>query len=181
MTASLAPLVAPLDGIHPELGPNTFVAPGACLLGRITAGEDCSFWYNAVVRGDVQPISIGARTNVQDGAILHATGGRTPVSIGDDVTIGHRAIVHGCTIGHRVLIGMGAILLDDVEVGDDCLIGAGALLLERTVIPPGSLVVGSPARVRRDLTDLERANLIASAAHYVEAARLHAASLRRDA
>ncbi|TVQ99513.1 MAG: gamma carbonic anhydrase family protein [Deltaproteobacteria bacterium] len=164
-------------GHTPDLQEDTFVAPGASVIGQVTAAVAVSIWYGAVLRGDVQPIHIGSRTNIQDGAVVHATTGRTPVTVGEDCTIGHRAILHGCTLGNRILIGMGAILLDEVEIGDDCLIGAGALILEGTVIPPGSLVVGSPARVRRPLSAAERTALLASAAHYVEAARQHRESL----
>jgi carbonic anhydrase/acetyltransferase-like protein (isoleucine patch superfamily) len=168
-----------LDHAAPAIAPTAFIAPTAVIVGDVRLGDHASVWYTAVLRGDVQPITVGARTNIQDGAIVHATVGRTPTTIGDDCTIGHRAIVHGCTVGDRVLIGMGAIVLDDAIIGDDSLVGAGALVTSGTVIPPRSLVVGSPAKVRRSLSDDEVTGLRASAAHYVETAAAHRAAVER--
>lgn len=162
-----------LEDATPQVAATAFIAPTAVVVGDIHIADDASVWYTAVLRGDVHPIRIGARTNVQDGAIVHATVGRTATTIGADCTVGHRAIVHGCTVGDRVLVGMGAIVLDDAVIGDDCVIGAGALVTSGTVIPPRSLVFGSPAKVRRALSDVEVAGLLASAAHYVETARAH--------
>lgn len=169
----------PLGQLAPRVPDDAFVAPGAMIIGDVELGASASVWYGAVLRGDVQPIRIGARTNVQDGAIVHATSGRTPTTVGDDVTVGHRAILHGCTVGDASLIGMGAIVLDDAVIGRECLVGAGALVTSGTVVPDGSLVVGSPAKVRRALTDEERAALHTSAAHYVDNALLHAAAIER--
>jgi len=161
----------------PRLGSNVFVAPGAQIIGDVVAGDDSSFWYNVVVRGDVCPIRIGQRVNIQDLTMIHVTSGEFPCTVEDDVTVGHKAILHGCTVRKGSLIGMGAILLDGAEVGEECLIGAGALIPPGKVIPPRSLVIGEPGKVRRSLTEEEVANLYKSARHYVETARRHRASL----
>lgn len=153
-------------GIQPKINGSNFIAESAQVIGKTTLGEDASVWFGAVIRGDVEPIQIGKRTNVQDNAVVHCSKGYD-TQIGDDVTVGHGAIVHGCHIGCRVLIGMGAILLDGVKVGDECIIGAGALIPPGKEIPPRSLVVGSPAKVIRSLTNEEILSLSASAAHYV--------------
>jgi carbonic anhydrase/acetyltransferase-like protein (isoleucine patch superfamily) len=159
----------------PHIPASAFVAPGAVVLGDVTLGEDASIWYQCVIRGDVHSIQIGARTNVQDLTMVHVTSGRFATRIGDDCTIGHRAIIHGCTVGDRCLIGMGAILLDGVEVGDDCIIGAGAVVSPGTRIPPRSMVLGLPGRVVRTLRDDELAELPRSAERYVSLSREHAA------
>lgn len=156
----------PYKGTLPSSDPSNFIAESAQVIGNTTLEEDASVWFGAVVRGDVEPIRIGKRSNVQDNAVVHCSKGFDTI-IGDDVTIGHGAIVHGCHIGNRVLIGMGAILLDGVKVGDDCMVGAGSLIAPGKEIPPRSLVVGSPGKVVRTLTDEEMASLKASAAHYV--------------
>ncbi len=156
----------PYKGIMPTSGPSNFIAESAQVIGSTTLEEDASIWFGAVVRGDVEPIHIGKRTNIQDNAVVHCSKGFNTI-IGDDVTIGHGAIVHGCHIGCRVLIGMGAILLDGVKVGDDCIVGAGSLIAPGKEIPSRSLVVGSPAKVVRSLTEEEMASLKASAKHYV--------------
>ncbi len=160
----------------PALDPSVFIADGAVVIGDVTCGSDSSFWYNTVVRGDVASICVGARVNVQDLSVVHVTADRFPTSIGDDVTIGHRAVVHGCEIGNACLIGMGAIVMDGAVIGDESMVGAGALVTPGTRVPPRSLVVGAPARVRRELTDDEVAELYASAERYVENARNHARS-----
>lgn len=152
---------------EPVIPPSCYVEPSARIVGDVVLGEDCSVWYQAVIRGDVFPIRIGARTNVQDQVVLHCTRGQAALTLGDDVSIGHRAVLHGCTVGDRVLIGMGAVVMDGAIVGSDSLIGAGALVTPGTLIPPGSLVVGSPARVKRQLGEEERLGLKASAANYV--------------
>ena len=148
-----------------------FVAPGAQVIGPAQLAEDASVWFNAVIRADVMPVSIGARTNIQDMVMIHATDFQSATHIGEDVTVGHRAILHGCTIGDRCLIGMGAIVLDEAVIGEDCIVAAGALIPPRTHIPPGSMVMGSPGRVTRPLHDHEYQLLLISAAHYVEMAR----------
>jgi carbonic anhydrase/acetyltransferase-like protein (isoleucine patch superfamily) len=154
-------------GVSPTIDDTVFVAASAVVIGDVVVEAESSLWFHTVVRGDIGPIRIGARTNLQDHVVVHVVAGRFGVTIGDDVTIGHRAIVHGCTVGHRTLIGMGAVVLDGVEIGADCLIGAGALVTPGTKIPPGRLVLGNPARVVRELGADERASLLASAANYV--------------
>lgn len=161
----------------PTLAGDSYIAPGAQVIGRVTLGARASIWFNAVVRGDNDPIVIGEDSNVQDGAIVHADPG-VPATIGRGVTIGHRAIVHGATIGDNSLIGMGAIVLNRAVIGADSLVGAGALVTEGKSFPPGSLIVGSPARVARALTDSEIAGLRLSAATYVANARRYRAELR---
>lgn len=163
-------------GTRPTLGEGAWVAGSAEVIGDVVLGEGASVWYQSVLRGDVQPIRIGARTNIQDLSVVHVTSFTHPTTIGADVTVGHRAILHGCTLGSRVLVGMGAIVMDGVVVGDDCIIGAGALLTPGTQIPAGSMVLGTPGRVKRPLTEEERQFLLLSAGHYVELAREHAAS-----
>ena len=164
-------------GSTPSLGERVFVAPGVQLLGDVTLGDEVSLWYNAVLRGDVMPIRIGARTNIQDLAMLHATTGVSPTIVGEDVTVGHHAILHGCTIGDGCLIGMGAVVLDGAHVPDGCLVGAGALVTPGSTFPEHSMILGSPARVKRALSAEEVANLRLGAAHYVENALRHAESL----
>jgi len=151
----------------PSFGQRCYIEPSARIVGDVTLGDDCSVWYHAVIRGDVYPISIGARTNVQDQVVIHCSRGKASTKIGDDVSIGHAALLHGCTIDDRVLIGMGAVVMDGAHVGADSIIGAGALVSPGTVVPPGSLVVGTPGRVKRQLTDDERTFLISSAKNYM--------------
>ena len=172
-------MIAPFRGVAPRIAASAFVTDSAVVIGDVVIGPDTSLWFHSVVRGDVYPIRIGRGTNIQDHATLHVLSGRAATTVGDNVTIGHGAIVHGCTIGNRTLVGMGAIVLDGVEVGDDCLIGAGALLTPGTHIPAGQLVLGSPAKATRPLTVAERASLLASAEHYATvAAEYLAAGLR---
>ena len=147
-----------------------FIAEGARIVGNVTIGEDSSVWYNAVIRGDSNSIAIGKNTNVQDNAVLHTSHGRG-LKIGDNVTIGHGAIVHGCTVGNNVLIGMGAIVLDGAVIEDNCIIGAGALVTQNKVMPEGSLVLGNPAKVVREITVEERESIIKNAKEYVEEAQ----------
>jgi carbonic anhydrase/acetyltransferase-like protein (isoleucine patch superfamily) len=168
--------VRPFKGIHPKIHPSCFIEDSAQIIGDVELGEDSSIWFNTVVRGDVNVIRIGRRTNIQDLSMIHVLKDRYATSIGDEVTVGHHVVLHGCRIGNRVLVGMGAILMDDVEVGDDCIVAAGALLTPGTKVPPGSLVVGSPAKVRRPITAEERAWLSTSAQNYVDYAREHHAS-----
>ncbi len=130
---------------------SALVFPGAVAVGDVTLGEDCSVWYNAVLRADEAPIVIGPGSNIQDNAVLHTTTGH-PLTVGRDVTVGHGAILHSCAVGDNTLIGMGAIVLDDAVIGKNCIVAAGALVTGRTVIPDGSMVMGSPAKVRRELT-----------------------------
>lgn len=146
---------------------NCFIAESAAVIGSVTLGESVSIWFQAVVRGDTSPIHVGSRTNIQDGAVLHADPGY-PLQIGSNVTIGHKAVVHGCTIGNGSLIGINAVLLNGATIGNHCLIGANALVPEGMHIPDGSLVIGSPGKVRRQLTETEIKALNASADHYVQ-------------
>jgi carbonic anhydrase/acetyltransferase-like protein (isoleucine patch superfamily) len=161
------------NGILPTCGERVYIDPQAAVIGRVHLGDDVSVWPMAVVRGDVESISVGARTNVQDGAVLHVThaGRYSPegrgLVVGEDVTIGHRAVLHACTIGARCLIGMGAVVLDGVVVEDEVLIGAGAVVPPRKHLPARTLWLGNPARQVRSLRDREVESLAYSAAHYV--------------
>lgn len=164
-----------------NIDPTVFLAEGVRLSGDITIGEQSSVWYNAVLRAsEGSRILIGERSNVQDGCVFHASNGRN-ITVCDNVTIGHAAIIHCCTIKANTLIGMGAIIMNDAVVGENCIIGAGALITERKVIPPGSLVFGSPAKVVRALTESEIANLQESSESYVQAAAIERAEDRDDA
>lgn len=160
-------MIHPHHNITPIIGERVFIAPGAVVIGDIEIGDDCSIWFGVIMRGDVNYIRIGARTNIQDGTICHVTINKWPLHIGSGVTIGHGAIVHGCTIRDFALIGMGAKVLDGTEVGDHALVAAGSLVREGTIIPPRTLVAGVPAVVKRDLRPAEIENLEASAARYV--------------
>ncbi len=157
----------------PEIGENVFIAENASVIGRVKIGNESSIWYNVVLRGDVDEIIIGERTNIQDGAILHCSSLRTPVIIGNDVTIGHHALIHGCRIGDEVLVGMGAIILDEVVIPSHTVIGAGALITERSELESGWLYAGIPARKIKALTPAQILHLKSSATHYVENAKLH--------
>ena len=154
-------------GVLPRVDPTAYIDQSAQVIGDVEVGEASSVWMNAVVRGDVHWIRIGRRSNVQDGTVIHVMHGAHPTRIGDDVTIGHGAIVHGCTLADRILIGMGAILLNGVEVGEDSIVAAGTLLPEGTRIPPRSLVMGSPGNVRRALDDADVASIREFAERYV--------------
>ncbi|GAB4215229.1 MAG: gamma carbonic anhydrase family protein [Sandaracinaceae bacterium] len=169
--------VYPYKAIHPRLDPSCFVAPTASVVGDVVVGAESSIWYGAVLRGDVMPIRIGARTSIQDNSVVHATGGWHDAIIGDDCTVGHGVILHGCRIGSRVLVGMGTIVLDEADVGDQVMIGAGSLVTARTRIPPGVLVHGRPAKVIRDLRPDEVERILEAAELYRRYGREHAASL----
>jgi carbonic anhydrase/acetyltransferase-like protein (isoleucine patch superfamily) len=161
------------QGVKPRLHPSVFVADGAQVIGDVEIGEDSSVWYNTVLRGDVNAIRIGLRSNIQDLTMVHVNKGRQPCVVGDDVTVGHHVVLHGCRVGNRVLVGIGAILLDGVVVEDDSFIAAGTLLTPGTAVPTGSMVMGTPGKVKRALTAEERAFLLVSAAGYVLNARAH--------
>ncbi|MEN3040835.1 MAG: gamma carbonic anhydrase family protein [Bacteroidia bacterium] len=161
------PIIRPLLGKMPQIGKNTFIAETAVIIGDVVIGDSCSIWYNVVIRGDVHAIRIGHRTNIQDGAILHCTYQQAPLTIGDEVTIGHGAIVHGCTIGNRVLVGMGAIILDHAYVPDDVLIAAGALVPEGMKLESGYLYAGIPARLVKPLSPEQIESLKLYASRYV--------------
>ena len=153
---------------RPIVAPSTYIDESAQVIGDVEIGEESSVWMNVVIRGDVNHIRIGSRTNIQDGTIVHVMREPShPTLVGDDVTVGHGATLHGCTVADRCLIGMGAILLNGSSVGEDCIIAAGTLLPEGMAVPPRSLVMGSPGRVRRPLTDEEMAFIRQSAANYV--------------
>lgn len=158
------------NGIAPQIDPTAFVAEGARLIGNVKLAKDASVWFNAVLRGDINLVDIGERTNIQDGSILHVTH-EFPVRVGSDVTVGHRAIVHGCTVGNCCLIGMGAVVLDNARIGSYSLVAAGAVVLQDVVVPEGVLVAGIPAKVIRPLTEKEKQALRESAVHYVDYAR----------
>jgi carbonic anhydrase/acetyltransferase-like protein (isoleucine patch superfamily) len=155
---------------------NFWVAPNATVLGHVEIGEDASVWFNTVMRGDNELIKIGARSNVQDGCVLHTDPG-FPLTIGPDSTVGHMVMLHGCTIGTRSLIGIGAIILNGAVIGDDCLIGAGALIPEGKVIPPRSVVMGAPGKIMRELTEQDAARIAAGVAGYVRNWKRFAAGL----
>lgn len=165
-------MILKYEGISPKIGESCFIAHSADIIGKVLIGNESSVWYGAVVRGDIESVTIGDRSNVQDNATIHvASGNKT--TIGDDVTIGHNAIVHGCTIGNRVLIGMGSIILDGSVIEDDVIIGAGALVSSGKIITSRSLVVGSPGKIVRSLKDEELDGLLHSARIYTEEASLH--------
>ncbi|WP_242392865.1 gamma carbonic anhydrase family protein [Anaeromyxobacter oryzisoli] len=163
-------VIQPFGGKVPLLRARVFAAEGSVIVGDVEIGEDSSIWFGAVIRGDVNSIRIGARTNVQDQSVVHVTTATHATVIGDDVTIGHRAVLHGCTVHDRCLVGIGAIVLDGAVVGPDAMIGAGALVPPGAVVPPGTLVMGTPARPKRSLTPEEIASLKRSAEHYVSTA-----------
>jgi carbonic anhydrase/acetyltransferase-like protein (isoleucine patch superfamily) len=160
-------MLRPHKGRQPRVHPTAFVDPSAQVIGEVEIGASSGVWMNAVLRGDVHWIRVGARSNVQDGTVVHVMTGTHPTTIGDEVTIGHGAIVHGCTLGDRILVGMGAILLNGVVVGEDSIVAAGTLLPEGTRVPPRSLVMGSPGTVRRALEDAEVASIREYAERYV--------------
>jgi carbonic anhydrase/acetyltransferase-like protein (isoleucine patch superfamily) len=171
------PQLIAVDGHHPELAPGAWAAPGATLAGRVRLAAGASLWYAAVLRAEAEPIAIGEDSNVQDGCVAHTDPG-FPTTLGARVSVGHRAVLHGCTVADDVLIGMGAVLLNGSRVGPGSLIAAGAVLLEGTEVPAGSLVAGVPGKVRRELTDDEAALIKANADHYRDLARRHAAATR---
>ena len=146
------PVILPVKDVMPKFGANCFVAPNATIVGDVTMGDDCSIWFNAVLRGDVNFIHMGNKVNVQDGAIIHCTYQKTGTTVGNNVSIGHNAIVHGCVIDDNVLVGMGAIVMDNCHVGSNSIIAAGAVVLENTVIEPGSIWAGVPAKKVKDIS-----------------------------
>jgi gamma-carbonic anhydrase len=159
--------VLPYRGIHPEIHETVFLADGSRVIGDVRIGADSSVWFNAVVRGDVCPIRIGERTNVQDNVTLHVTHDTGPLEIGSNVTIGHGAVVHACTVQNNVLIGMGAILLDQCLIESWAVVAAGSLVKQGFRVPSGMLVAGVPARVIREISDKERAIIIESPNNYI--------------
>lgn len=160
-------MITAYKGISPKIAASSYVAPGAHIIGDVHIGEHSSVWFNCVVRGDCYYIRIGENTNIQDATVIHVTNGRFPTIIGDRVTVGHSVVLHGCTVKDRSLIGIGAIVLDDVTIGEESFIAAGSLVTPGTVIPPRSMVMGAPAKVRRQVTDEEVARIDEHWRHYV--------------
>jgi carbonic anhydrase/acetyltransferase-like protein (isoleucine patch superfamily) len=146
------PVILPVKGVSPQIPEDCFVAPNATIVGDVVMGSECSIWFNAVVRGDVNKIKMGNKVNVQDGACIHCTYQKTETLIGNNVSIGHNAIVHGCTVEDNVLIGMGAIVMDRARIGKNSIIAAGAVVLEDTDVPPGSIFAGVPAKKVKDIS-----------------------------
>ncbi len=165
--------ILPYNDIYPDIKTPYFIAENAYLIGDVKIGEYCSILYGAVIRGDVNYIRIGDKTNIQDGAILHVTNDLYPLNIGDNVSIGHGAKVHGCTIGSNVLIGIGAIILDGATVGDNCIVGAGSVVREGSTVPSGALVAGVPAIYKRELTEDDLKRVSYSAWSYYEKINSH--------
>jgi len=162
------PVILAVQGIHPEIPESCFVAPNATIVGDVKMGEDCSIWFNAVLRGDVNSIVIGNQVNIQDQACIHCTYQKAATFIGNKVSIGHHAIVHGCTIHDNVLIGMGAIVMDHAVIGSNSIIAAGAIVLEGTEVPPGSVFAGVPAKKVKDISpDLIKGEIERIAGNYV--------------
>ena len=172
-------MLIPYKGRLPQIDPTAFIQESAQIIGDVIIGAQSSVWFNVVIRGDVNHICFGARTNVQDNATVHVTRDRWPTLLGDDVTVAHGVILHGCRIADRCLIGIGAIVMDGVEIGEDCLIAAGSLVTPGTRIPAGQLVLGSPAKVARPLRAEELAHLKQSAANYVEYAETYRCELKK--
>jgi carbonic anhydrase/acetyltransferase-like protein (isoleucine patch superfamily) len=167
-----------LDGKAPQLGPGAWVADSATVLGTVELAENASVWYGAVLRGDTEPIRVGRNSNIQDLSVLHADHG-LPLTIGDNVTVGHQVMLHGCTIGDGSLIGIQAVVLNGAKIGRNCIVGAGSLVTEGKEFPDNSLIVGSPAKVKRTLDEGEARKLALSAEHYVANARRHAKGMKK--
>jgi carbonic anhydrase/acetyltransferase-like protein (isoleucine patch superfamily) len=167
-----------LDHDRPEAASGAWVAHSATVIGRVSLGPDASVWYGAVIRGDNDRIAIGRGTNIQDNAVLHADEG-FPLTIGEGVTVGHHAVLHGCTVGDGSLVGIGAVVLNGARIGRHCLVGAGAVVTEGKAFADGSLILGSPARAVRELRPEQIARLKWAAEHYVEQARRHHQGARR--
>jgi len=162
-------LIKSVRGKSPQYGKNCFFAENATLIGELIMGDDCSVWYQAVVRGDVNSIIIGNRVNIQDGAVIHGTFEQSATFIGDDVSIGHNAIVHGCTISDRVLVGMGSIIMDGSIVGSNSIIAAGSVLPKNTIVPEGSIFAGIPAKKIKDVSpELQKGEIERIAANYIQ-------------
>lgn len=166
-------------GNVPQVAPDVFVAPNATVIGDVVVGAGSSLWFGTVLRGDVYPIRIGERTNIQDNAVVHVTNSIAATTVGDDVTVGHLALLHGCTIGNRCLIGMGSIVLDGAEIGDECFIAAGALVSPGTKVPPRSMMVGRPARKVRELSEADLFQIKMAGDLYVQYAQDFRTDLKR--
>lgn len=172
MTIAADASVLSVSGREPDIHPTAFVASGARVIGGVALAEGASVWYNAVLRADSDTITVGRGSNLQDGVAVHVDAG-SPVVIGENVSVGHNAVVHGCTIGDGSLIGMGSVVLSGATIGDRCLVAAGAVVLEGMRVPPGSLVAGVPAKVRRELTAEERAGIVRNADTYLRHVEAH--------
>ena len=169
-----------LDGVAPRVAEGAWVADSAQVMGNVELGEDVSIWFGSVIRGDTEVIRIGRGSNIQDGSVLHADIGK-PLDIGENVTVGHKVMLHGCTIGDGSLIGIGAIVLNGARIGKGCIVGAGALVTEGKEFPDGSMIIGSPAKAVRELTPEQQQGLVWSARHYIEnAARFRAGLTKID-
>jgi carbonic anhydrase/acetyltransferase-like protein (isoleucine patch superfamily) len=166
-----------LGDLSPDIAASAWVADSARVIGNVSLGDDASVWFGVVIRGDTERIAIGRGSNIQDNSVVHADAG-FPVSVGENVTVGHQAMLHGCTIGDHSLIGIQAVVLNGAKIGSHCLVGAGALVTEGQSFPDGSLILGTPARVVRQLSPEQRQGLEKSAAHYVENARRYKAGLK---
>lgn len=160
-------LVKSVRGFTPVFGENCYLAENATIIGDVTTGDDCSIWFNAVVRGDVNSIIIGNKVNIQDGAVIHCTFQKAVTTIGNNVSIGHNALVHGCTLEDNVLVGMGAIVMDNSRIGKNSIIAAGAIVLENTIVEPGSIYAGVPAKKVKSLTEQQILGLDKLANNYV--------------
>jgi len=171
------PDIRPYQGKHPLIAASAYVDPASVIIGDVIIGEDSSVWPLCVIRGDVNYIRIGVRTNIQDGSILHVMKDEYPLTLHDDITVGHSVTLHGCTIESRCLIGMRATILNGVVVGEGSIVAAGTLLTERTVIPPRSLVIGSPGKVKRTLTAIDQATIDRYAQRYVEYKNIYRAEV----
>lgn len=169
-----------LDGVAPQISDSAWVADSAQVMGQVALAEDVSVWFGVVIRGDTDSIQIGKRTNIQDLSVLHADVGM-PLTIGDDVTVGHKVMLHGCTVGDGSLIGIGAIVLNGAKIGKGCLVGAGSLVTEGKEFPDGSMIMGTPAKVVRQLSPDQLQGLLSSAEHYVDNARRFRAGLHKIA
>lgn len=172
-------IIEPYKGKIPRLAPDVFVAPGAVIIGDVTIGTGSSIWYNTVIRGDVGSVVIGRSTNIQDLCLLHMTTDVSDLVIGDEVTVGHRVVLHGCTIDDQCLIGMGAVILDNAVIGAGSVVASGAVVTQETVVPPNSLVVGMPAKVKKTSVEGGLSPSARIARHYVELAREHEALLKK--
>lgn len=161
------PIIMPVDGVLPEFGENCWLAPNATIVGDVEMGDDCTIWFNAVLRGDVNSIRIGNRVNIQDGAVIHCTYQKTKTIIGNRVSIGHNAILHGCVVEDEVLIGMGAIVMDGAVIGKNAIIAAGAIVTQNKVIPPNTIWAGNPAKYLKDVDEKNKDVFLRTANNYV--------------
>lgn len=167
----MSALILPYKGIMPRIHPSAFIAPNATIIGDVEIGEDCGIWFGVVIRGDVHEIKVGARTNIQDNSVVHATKGRAGTYIGADVTIGHLAVLHACVLEDVSFVGMGAVVLDEAVVETGSMVAAGAIVTMRKRVPRGELWAGNPARKLRDLSEKDQAGIADSAVRYVAYAR----------